>query len=154
MAKSGTLRKVQCYHCRVQFEISLRAMTVSCPKCFKKLLVEDVVVNTAQGVTKLQTCGKILIEKKGRVRGDLVEAHGGIEVRGVLEAKAVSGGPVVIRDKAKWRGDCRAPSLTVELGAQIIGGLFEIAGTEGAARFGLSELPGVRNEHAPPTEIA
>ena len=122
MAKGGTLREVQCYHCGAQFEISARAMTVSCPKCYKKLLVEDVVVKTAQGVTKLQTCGRIIIEKSGRVTAKLVEAHQGIEVHGIIEGKVLSGGPVVMGEKCRWKGDCRAPSLEIAQGARITGG--------------------------------
>lgn len=153
MAKGGTLRAVQCYHCGAHFEISARAMTVSCPKCYKKLLVEDVVVKTAQGVTKLQTCGKIIIERKGRVKATLVEAHQGIEVHGIIEGKVLSGGPVVIGDKCKWKGDCRAPSVQIAPGAQISNGYFEIAPNEHTHPLGLTPLPGPQNrlpEPAPP----
>ena len=145
MAKGGTLRDVQCYHCSAQFEISARAMTVSCPKCYKKLLVEDVVVKTAQGVTNLQTCGKIIIEKKGRVTATLVEAHKGIEVHGIIEGKVISGGPVVIGDKARWKGDCRAPSVEIAPGARITSGYFEIAPQHLSDQFDLKHLPGPHN---------
>ncbi len=146
MAKGGTLREVQCYHCGAQFEISARAMTVSCPKCYKKLLVEDVVIKAAQGVTKLQTCGKIIIEKKGRVTATLVEAHQGLEVHGILESKVLCGGPVVIGDKGRWKGDCRAPSVEIAPGARITSGYFEIAPANQSDRFGLSALPGPHNK--------
>lgn len=120
-------------------------MTMTCPRCHKRLQLEDVVVKAAQGLTKLQTCGRILIEKKGSVRADLVEAHEGIEVLGAIRAKVLSGGPVVIGEKAKWQGDCRAPSVRIGDGAKIEGGYFEIASYEQGLQLGLSELPGVRN---------
>ena len=147
MGKQARYRQVQCYHCRSQVEVSPRAMTMTCPRCHKRLQLEDVVVKAAQGLTKLQTCGRILIEKKGSVRADLVEAHEGIEVLGAIRAKVVSGGPVLIGEKAKWHGDCRAPSVRIGDGAKIEGGYFEIATFEQGQAMGLSELPGVR-EHS------
>jgi hypothetical protein len=126
MAKAAPQRKVQCYHCRHRFDIPSRAMSVTCPKCAKALVVEDVVINTAHNVRKLQTCGKVVIEKKGRVVAQLVEAIGGIEVEGYLEAKVHSGGPVRIGAKAHWKGDCSAPSIVVELGGRIEKGYFVI----------------------------
>jgi cytoskeletal protein CcmA (bactofilin family) len=55
-----------------------------------------------------------------------VEAQGGVEVEGYLEAKVQAGGHVKIGAKAQWKGDCSAPSLEVELGGRIERGYFEI----------------------------
>lgn len=152
MSKQSHLRTVQCYHCRTSFEVSARAMTVSCPACSKSIRVEDVIVTGAQGVTKLQTCGKIVIEKNGRVIAQLVEAQQGIEVHGVMEAKVLSGAKVFIGAKAQWKGDLRAPTVEIEAGARITRGYFEIHPDKNAP--GLTPLPGpVTSDHpAPPTE--
>jgi hypothetical protein len=101
-------------------------MTVSCPKCGKQLLVDDIVVKTAQQVRKLQTCGRIVVHAKGRVVADLVEAHEGIEVRGEVVTKAFRGGLVEMKASARWKGDCHAPALAVEQGARIFEGFFEV----------------------------
>lgn len=148
MAKSN-LRTVQCYHCRTSFEVSARAMTVSCPACSKSIRVEDIVVTGAQGVTKLQTCGRITIEKNGRVIAQLVEAQQGIEVHGVMEAKVLSGQKVFIGAKAQWKGDLRAPSVEIEAGAKILRGYFEIHPDRNAP--GLTPLPGPVTTDAAPT---
>lgn len=126
MAKAAPQRKVQCYHCRHRFEIPSRALSLSCPKCAKPLVIDDVIINNAHNVRKIQTCGKVIIEKKGRVVCQAVEAQGGIEVEGYLEAKVLSGGHVKIGAKAHWKGDCSAPSLEVELGGKIERGYFII----------------------------
>ncbi len=76
--KAASARTVQCYHCRKAFGVGARAMTITCPKCFKRVQIQDIVVESAHGVTKLQTCGKVIVEKKGRVIADLGEAHDGI----------------------------------------------------------------------------
>lgn len=127
MAKqTGKARLIQCYLCRHRFEVGPKAMTVSCPACHKPLLVQDVIVKTLQAVKRLQTCGSLRVEKKGRIIGDLVEAHGGIEVSGTLHAKVVKGSRVRILKTANWKGDCHAASVLIELGATVEGGLFNV----------------------------
>lgn len=128
MAKNEAPRKVQCYHCRHRFDVGARTMTTSCPHCSKALMVDDVIVKTLEAVRKIQTCGKVVIQKKGRVIAQLVEAHMGVEVEsgGVMEANVLSGGPVRIRAKAQWKGDCQAPSLAIEDGCRIAGGFFNV----------------------------
>lgn len=126
MAKKTVKRTVQCYHCEHRFDVSAKAMTVSCPKCSKPLMVEDVVVKTAHAVRKLQTCGKVVVQRRGRVIADLVVGQEGIEVIGVLEAKVARGGSVKITSKALWRGDCHASSVSVEEGAKVTSGQFVV----------------------------
>jgi hypothetical protein len=101
-------------------------MTTVCPKCSKSLTVEDLVIKTAHAVRRIQTCGRVVVQKKGRVIAQQIEAHGGVEVEGILEANVVSGGPVRIGAKASWKGDLSAPSLLVELGGRIERGFFVI----------------------------
>lgn len=134
---AAQLRTIQCYHCRHRFEVPKQAMSTSCPKCSKPLTVEDIVIKTAHAVRKIQTCGKLVVQKKGRVIAQSVEAHGGVDVEGILEAKVLSGGPVRIGAKAQWRGDCSAPSLEVELGGRIDSGYFVIPDHS----LGLADLP-------------
>lgn len=117
--KSTGLREVRCYHCGNRFEVSARAMTGSCPKCYGSLMLEDVVITNTKSYRRLQTCGRIVIQARGRVIADLVDAAEGIEVTGKLEVKAYRGGPVKIGPKALWKGDCAAPSLTIEPGGKI-----------------------------------
>jgi hypothetical protein len=126
MAKQGTQRTIRCYHCRHRFEVGGRAMTTSCPKCSKSLLVDDVEVKTLEAVRKIQTCGRLVVRKKGHVIAQHVEAHGGIEVEGIMEANVLSGSTVKICAKAVWKGGCNAPSIIIEDGCRIAGGYFVI----------------------------
>jgi hypothetical protein len=129
MAKKATAREVVCYHCNRAFEIGAKAMTVSCPGCFKPVLVEDIVVKNAQGNTTLQTCGRLVVQRRGRVVAKRIQASQGVEMLGTLEASVECEGKVRIGPAARWNGDCRAPALRVERGATILGGFFVI-GTE------------------------
>ncbi len=125
-SKAPNPRAVRCYHCGHVHEVAARASRVSCPKCAKSLRVEDVTIKTTEGWQNFQTCGRVVILAKGKLVAQTVEAQGGIEVRGGLDAKAYRGGPVVLKKSAVWRGDCAAPALSIEEGARIQNGLFTI----------------------------
>ena len=84
-------------------------------------MVEDVVIQKLHPITALQTCGRLLVKRRGRVIAKSVKANMGIEVEGVLTADAVSFGTVLIGAKAQWDGDCKAPSVVVKQGARISG---------------------------------
>jgi len=142
--KPPPTRAIRCYNCRHPFEVAQKAMTVSCPKCYKQLLVQDIVVNKTHSVRKLQTCGKILVEPRGHVIAQVVDAVEGIEVRGAMEAGAVTASQVHLTGKSKFKGDCRAGAIYIELGAQIGGGFFRIPDEEI-----LVELGGARPAAAP-----
>lgn len=101
-------------------------MSTSCPGCNKPVIVQDVIVKGLKTTQKLQTCGRVVIKPRGRVTAGLIEAQGGLEVLGILTGNVTSAGPVVIGPKACWKGDCRAPTLEVKLGAKIESGFFEI----------------------------
>lgn len=119
-------RRVTCYHCRKPVTISAFAISATCPACYKGLVLDDLVVRDVHWAGKLRTCGKVLVERKGRVVGRLVQAAQGVEVQGIVEATVVSGGTVIIKTAARLSGDCRAPRLIIEPGATIAGGHFHI----------------------------
>lgn len=114
-------REVICYRCGHRIAIGARTMSTSCPGCHKPVIVEDIVVKGYKGVFNVETCGKLIVPKKGRVVAQKkIIAHGGIEVEGVCECKeAITGGHVHLGKKAEWRGNLNAPSLSVEAGAKI-----------------------------------
>jgi hypothetical protein len=136
-SSSQPQRTVQCYLCARRFDISAIAATVSCPGCFKPLLVEDVVVKSYQAVKKIQTCGRLTVQKRGRVVAELVEAHEGVEVLGIMHANVVSGRSVRIGPRAEWKGDLRCPAVQIDPSANILGGYFVIPDRT----LGLEDLP-------------
>jgi|GEM_PF-684141 len=119
-------RTITCYFCGHTFGVSGKAISTSCPKCFKKLVLDDLVIKVTQSLKTLQTCGKITVEKRGRIIAHLVQAQEGVDIRGKMESRKYRGGPVVIRETATWKGDCAAPSVLVKKGGGIVGGLFSI----------------------------
>jgi hypothetical protein len=126
MAKAQPPRTVLCYHCRTKFDVGGMAMSRPCPHCHKPVLIEDVVVRAYKPVVKLETCGKLIVRKGGRVNAKHIEAQLGIECEGAIHGATVSGGRVLLGKNAEWRGDLDAPSLSVKAGAKILGGYFRI----------------------------
>lgn len=136
---------MQCYHCRHRFDVSPKAESTGCPRCGQRVIVGDVIVRELRPVSRVQTCGRIVVHEKARINAELVEAHEGLEVLGGLSAKVISGGPVVIGPKARWAGDCHAPSVRIHLGARIEGGRFNVPDHG----LGLDDLPGRAGAAAP-----
>ena len=110
-------RIVRCYHCRREIIVPGAARTASCPVCFKGLVLDDLRVREGHASGRLSTCGRVVVERKGRAVTRAVEAAEGIEVHGTLEARVVSGGPVQINSGGQLKGECHATSLVVEEGA-------------------------------------
>ena len=128
MAKPVGPRHVVCYHCGHDLEVSGRAMSTFCPECNRSLVIEDLTIKQYTAVKVLETCGRLVIPKRGHavIMGHVV-AHGGIRMDGKLSCEqAISRAPVVIGPKAIWQGSLRAPSLVVHAGAVIQEGFFSI----------------------------
>lgn len=149
------VRSVQCYHCLERFDVPARAMSLSCPWCYKRVTLDDLVIRDACWTSRLQTCGRLIVHRRGSVVAPLIEAREGIEIHGHAEGRVLSGGPVLIGPKARVKGDLSAPSIWVEPGAVIEGGYFRIVGADRLARGpSLPPIPpGGEAELAPGTQV-
>lgn len=132
MVPSAETRVVNCYLCGKGLEVSREALSITCPGCHRNITIEDVVLKKNRPkllmVSSVQTCGRIVVPKRTRLVAEVVDAHGGIEVHGHLEARTVRcRGPVVLAKKAYWRGDLTAPALSVADKAVIDPSRFRIS---------------------------
>src|SRR5262245_64015976 len=93
---------VHCYHCGRRFGVGARTQSTSCPGCYKRVMIEDIVVKAYQAVISAETCGKLIVAKHGHVVAQKrVIAFKGIEVEGKLQCKeAISAGLVQIGPRA------------------------------------------------------
>lgn len=115
-------RQVRCYLCGNRFEVSMRAMSIPCPGCHKAIKIEDIHVKTYLPVNELQTCGKITIAKKGRVKARRIQSGSGIECEGVIEGEIESDGEVRLGPKAIWKGTLlQSLALAIADGANLSG---------------------------------
>ena len=142
MARHTGPRMVQCYHCRHRFEVSSRAQSTSCPGCNKALMVGDEHITKLRGPLKeLRTCGRITVSKRGRLIAEHIEAHGGIDCQGIIDAKHVlSGETVTLGPKSDYHGELTAPGVVMHKGAKVK-----------PSRFAVPEDPlGLADLHDPP----
>jgi hypothetical protein len=119
-------RAVQCVHCLRRFPVPPKAMILTCPACFRRVRVEDVIVSAAQHTPRLETCGRIVIRPRARVVAETVVAGMGLEVHGELTARWVTAERVRIGPQGRWTGDCTAASIVVDPGGTILGGRFTV----------------------------
>ena len=115
----AAVKRVFCTHCAQVMDVAVRAMSVFCPHCKKRLILEDFKITTYHAVREFATCGDILIEKRGHVCA-MVKV-GNLTVRGKVHGQVIARGSVHLHKTAWLQGDLQAPLLRVESGAKLNG---------------------------------
>lgn len=84
-------------------------------------MVGDENITKLRGPLKeLRTCGRIIVSKRGRLIAETIEAHGGIDCQGIIDAKRVlSGTTVILGPKCDYHGDLTAPNVIMHKGAKV-----------------------------------
>ena len=112
-------RKVVCIHCGGTNEVGVKAMSVFCKACSRRLGVEDFQVKGFHASRSFDTCGDVVVEKRGqlaafvRARNLLIKGR----VKGDVEAR----GRVRVTRTGEVHGNVTAPALIVENGGMIDG---------------------------------
>jgi hypothetical protein len=122
---------IVCLYCNKAQEVSRRAMQITCKHCYKSLRVEDVLIKQYEARRTIETCGVVVVEKRGNVVADKIHC-GGLIVRGKVKAAVSSRGTVLVGPEADLIGDVSAPSLAVGAGA-VLNGFYRIDPNETAA---------------------
>lgn len=111
---------IVCYHCGKPQDVSRRAMSVTCKFCYKRLTLQDEVIQKYEAKRAIETVGIVTVEKRGNVVADRVVC-GGLIVRGKVKGAVVSRGPVLVGPEAELKGNVTAPTLAVGAGAILEG---------------------------------
>ena len=124
MAKVATksktpVKRVVCTYCEVETEVAARAMSVFCPHCKKRLILEDFKVKSYHAVREFFTCGDVVVEKRGHVVA--VVKAGQITIKGKVQGEVTSRGPATITKTGSLKGGLCAPALNIEKGATLDG---------------------------------
>jgi len=110
-------RLVDCTHCGKPTEVARRAMSVFCPHCRQRLILEDFKIQTYYAVRDFSTCGDIVVEKKGHVVAPIKANN--LTVRGKVQGKVVARGRVFIARTGWFKGDITAATIEIEPGAAV-----------------------------------
>lgn len=70
-----TTRDIDCPHCGEPLRVAIRALNTRCTACHKHLRLEDVVIRGDSPLTRVVTCGSILVEPAARFSGILQGAE-------------------------------------------------------------------------------
>lgn len=112
-------KQVVCTHCGLSSEASRRAMSVFCPHCHQRVILEDFRVRGYYGVSDFATCGDIVVERGAYVVAPI--KAGSLAVKGKVEGSVIARGPVTVKKNGSLVGDIQAPSLLVERGGALRG---------------------------------
>ena len=113
------VKKVVCTHCGHESEAGKRAMSVFCPKCHKRIILEDLKIRTYYAVSEFATSGDVIVEKKGFVIAPI--RAGNVTVKGRVQGAIDARERVTIRKSGQLKGDVTAPILVIEDGASLDG---------------------------------
>lgn len=117
--RSPTIREAVCTHCAQVCAVGRRAMSVVCPHCNQRLILEDFRITSYYGVREFATCGDILVEKNGHVAARITV--GNLTVNGEVQGDVVARGRIAIHKTGSLKGNICAPRLRVESGARLNG---------------------------------
>jgi len=125
----AAMKRVFCTHCGQVMDVAVRAMSVFCRHCNKRLILEDFKIDSYYAVRDFATCGDVVIEKKGHVVAPI--KAGNLTVKGKVQGHVTARGQVEIKKTGWFKGDLEAPCLVVENGAVL----------DGFVRIGPSQVP-------------
>jgi len=125
----AAVKRVFCTHCAQVMDVAVRAMSVFCPHCNKRLILEDYKINSYYAVREFSTCGDVVVEKKGHVVAPI--KAGNLTVKGKVQGHVTARGHVEIKKTGWFKGDLVAPCLVVENGAVL----------DGFVRIGPTQVP-------------
>lgn len=94
-------------------------MSIFCPHCKRRLILEDFKIRSYYAVTDFATCGNIVVERRGYVVGPV--KVGDLTVKGKLQGHVTARGKVSIGKKGWFKGDLVAPRLQIQSGAVVDG---------------------------------
>ncbi len=115
--RPGAVKQVVCTHCVRPSKVAQRAMSVFCPHCKKRLILEDFKIGSYYAVRDFSTCGDIMVERKGHVVAPI--KVGNLTIKGKVQGRVTARGKVTIRKTGWFKGNMQAPCLRVESGAVI-----------------------------------
>ena len=96
-----------------------KAMSIFCPHCRQRLILEDFRIKTYHAVRQFATCGDVVVEKRGAVAARVLV--GNLLVKGRVQGDVKARGRVEVTKSGDIRGDISALRLVVHSGATIKG---------------------------------
>lgn len=110
---------VRCVNCRGMMRVPVRALSVFCPHCQKRVELESLRITGSHPGRRLATCGDIVVEATGWLNAEVVATN--VMILGRVRGPVVASKYVEVGPKAQVIGDILAPKIVVREGAVIQG---------------------------------
>jgi len=140
--EAPTTRTIDCPHCAETTRVPVRAINTRCPACHKHLLLEDIVVRGDSVLTRIVTCGSILVEPTARFSGVLQGSE--VVVAGRVMGTIIGTQRVEITATGKVAGTIATRDLAADDHA-LIDGQINILNPDNT----ISTFPTSPDHHAP-----
>lgn len=119
MTPAAKARIVRCVNCRGMMRVPVRALSVFCPHCQKRVELQSLRITGSHPGRRLATCGDIVIESTGWLSAEIVATN--VMILGRVRGPVVASQSVEVGPKAQVIGDILAPKIVVREGAIIQG---------------------------------
>ncbi len=92
---------------------------MSCEHCNSRVVIEDLKISGYTAVTRLATCGKVVVTKKGRLVATV--RAGELIVKGTVSGEVLAVTRAEVLRTGTLEGPIRARRLAVQLGGTVNG---------------------------------
>lgn len=140
--QAPTTRDIDCPHCGTPLRVAIRALNTRCTSCHKHLRLEDVVIRGDSPLTRVVTCGSILVEPSARFSGVLQGSE--LVIAGRVMGTLIGTRRVEVTSTGKVAGTVATRDLVVDPHS-VVDGEIHILNADGS----ISTMT-TGADHAPP----
>jgi hypothetical protein len=140
--QAPSTRDIDCPHCGGTLRVAIRAINTRCTSCHKHLRLEDVVLRGDSPLTRVITCGSILVEPSARFSGILQGSE--VVIAGRVMGTVIGTQRVQVTGTGKVAGTIASRNLVADERA-LIDGQVNILNADGS----ISTMT-TGADHAPP----
>ena len=112
-------KTVRCTHCEAELEVAVGAVSTACPRCHKRVDLENVTIKSYYAVRQFATCGDVVVKKRGTIASNV--RTGQLTVAGKVLGDVEAHGEVRISRTGHVAGTIHAPALVIAKGASYVG---------------------------------
>ena len=117
--KTPKKRWIFCPFCDHRIEVAARTMSIFCPRCRERIILENFKIKTYHATRDFVTVGDVTVEKSGTLSAP--SRVGSITVKGKVWGSVQARRSVCIKRTGLIKGDVVSPSLVVDDGGVLVG---------------------------------
>ena len=112
-------KEVTCPYCERAFEVAGRTMSLFCPQCRQRVIVENRKIRTYHASRDFVTAGDVTVEKNGTLSA--VSRVNSLVVKGKVWGSVQARRAIHIKKTGLLKGDITSPLLLVDEGGVLVG---------------------------------